>query len=214
MLVQARTTVALRCARCGRLEMETVSRFEVRSGASVRVACGCGRHMMTVGFKGDQVYLQVPCYLCDGTHFAYYGRRDFWADDLKEIICSETELQLGVFGGESHVTSYANPGASELERLLEDRAFDDYFNHREVMYQTLNRIHSLTDEGKVHCKCGSSRIAIDLYPDKLELTCEDCESVRTLFAGSEEDLSALEGLPRIEVGGDKPPHRRGRKRQR
>lgn len=212
MLVSASTTFAIRCPRCGKLELASVSRFEFSRGRSVKVACSCGGHTLTAGTKRGQVFVQVPCYLCDGVHFLYYSPRQFWNAKLEEVSCVETSLQLGVFGAFSDVEQYARPGGSELERLLEDAAFDDYFDHREVMYQMLARIHTLAEAGNVTCVCGNHKLSIDIYPDRLDLTCEDCGRHKAVAAGSDADLAELERTARIEVGGDTPGRRKGHKK--
>lgn len=212
MLISACTTFAIRCPHCGRLEMTAVSRFALGRGNSVRLTCSCGHHQLTVGARQGQVWLQVPCYLCDGVHFLYFTPDAFWKQDLKQIPCAETELQLGVFGGEEAVTGYAKPGCSELERILEDAAFDEYFDEPVVMYQTLSLIHSLSEEGGLSCQCGNQEISVDIFPDRLELSCADCGRHSTVPAMTEEDLARLQRLSHIKVGGDAPNRRKGHKK--
>jgi len=212
VLVSASTTFAIRCPRCGKLELAAVSRFDFSRGRTVKVECSCGGHSLTIGTKPDQVFLQVPCYLCDGVHFLYFSPRQFWNAKLEEVSCAETSLQLGVFGSLPEVEQYARPGGSELERLLEDAAFDDYFDHREVMFQMLARIHTLAEEGNVTCVCGNRKLSIDIYPDRLDLTCEDCGRHKSVSAVSDEDLAQFERTARIEVCGDTPGRRKGHKK--
>lgn len=212
VLISARTTLALRCPQCGRMEMVALSRFELQEGAVIRRQCSsCANHLVTVARKRGQVSLQIPCYLCDGVHFSYYAPRTFWSDPLKQLACTETDLQMGAFGNPADVAAYARPGGSELDRLLEDTAFDDYFEHREAMYQVVTLVNTLADDGKVTCTCSSQQIAIDLFPDRLELTCTDCGSHRTLSAGKDEDLHALASVTQITVGDDKSPRRKKRR---
>lgn len=212
MLISAETTFAIRCPQCGRLEMTTVSRFSLGGGRSVKVACSCGSHKLTVGTKQGQVWLQVPCYLCDGTHFVYFKPQRFWNGHLEALNCSETELQLGLFGHESEVELYMRTGGSELDRLVEDAAFGEYFDHPEVMYRALSRVHTMAEEGNLTCRCGNRQVGVDIYPERLDLSCSECGRHKTLFAGNEEDLTALECLVRIEVGDDAPGRRKGSKK--
>lgn len=212
MLVNTQTTLALRCVSCGKLDLMAASRFHMHSTGSLRLHCACGSLVATVGRKAAQVWIQIPCYLCDGIHFLYFSLNEFWSDEVKELNCAETDLQLGVLGGSEAVSAYANPTATALDRLLEDSAFDDYFDHREVMYQALGHIQTLTDEGKVNCKCGGRQIAIDIFPDRLELSCEDCGQSRVVFARTQDDLELLQHQSRLDVGGDGTSRRRGHKK--
>lgn len=212
MLISTQAAFAIRCPQCGKLETATVSRFACTRGRSVNVACSCGAHKLTVSDKRESVYLKVPCYLCDGVHFLYYTPRQFWRGDMQPIACADTDLQLGMFGAEREVTSYALAGGSELEQFLEDAAFGDYFDHPEAMVHALERVHTLAEEGKVRCRCGNRELSLDIFPEHLELNCPDCGRSRTLRAASEEDLTALDATDHIELGEDTPGRRKGHKK--
>ena len=100
MLVSTRTTLALRCAQCGRLDVHDLSLFAFSGSRSVRSYCSCGAAKLTIGTKGNQFWLQFPCLLCDSTHFLYFSRTEFWSPDVKPIACPETGLDVGFFGQE------------------------------------------------------------------------------------------------------------------
>lgn len=189
-----------------------VSRFTIGRSGSQQLFCSCGHHQLTVGVRKGQVWLQVPCYLCDGLHFLYYTPGEFWGARLKQLNCIQTDLQLGVFGDVESVASYAKPDCSELERILADAAFDDYFDEPEIMYQALQVVRELSAEGNVSCVCGGKEITVDVFPDRLELACLDCGRHRVVPAVTDEDLSWLLGVSHLQVGGDKPPKRKGSKK--
>jgi hypothetical protein len=212
MLIPAHTTFAVRCPQCGRLETTTVSRFALSGGKTTKIACSCGSHKLTLGGSRGRVWVQIPCYLCDGVHFLSFQPKHFWDGGLKPISCADTDLQLGVFGHEGEVEVYARTGGSELDRMLEDEAFGEYFDHPEVMYQALSRVHTMAEEGNLTCVCGNRHIAVDIYPESLELTCSACGRRHTVRAGQEEDLVSLERLAQIQVGGDAPGRRKGNKK--
>lgn len=208
MLISTQAAFAIRCPQCGKLETATVSRFACNHGRSVKLSCSCGAHKLTAGSKRDAIWLQVPCYLCDGVHFLYFTPREFWGNDMKPVICTDTDLQLGVFGPEREVSSYALAGGTELERLMEDAAFGDYFDHPEAMCHALERVHTLAEAGKVRCCCGNRELSLDIFPEHLELNCPDCGRSRKVRAGSEEDLLTLDATEQIELGEEGPPGRR------
>lgn len=212
MLIPAHTTFAIRCPQCGRLETSTVSRFAVQGAGATRVACSCGSHKLTIGARQGQISVQIPCYLCDGMHFLYFTPRQFWSRHLKPVSCSDTDLQLGVFGPETEVEVYARTGGNELDRLLEDEAFGEYFDEPDVMYQALSQVHALAEAGKLTCVCGNRHIAVDIFPERLELACSDCGRRKNLLAAREEDLAALENATHITVGDDAPGRRKGHKK--
>lgn len=179
-----------------------MSRFAVSRGRSVKASCACGSHKFTIGARHGQVWLQVPCYLCDGVHYYYFSPKGFWAADLRELSCAESDVQVGCYGRDEQVERHLRSGGSELDRLLEDAAFDEYFDDPEVMYQALHRVHTLAEEGNLRCRCGNRNIAVDIYPERLDLSCPSCGERKSLLAGSTDDLATLERLRSIEVGED------------
>lgn len=212
MLIPTEVALAMRCPDCGRMELTTLSRFTVHGGESTTFRCSCGSEKLMVGFRDGQVWLRIPCYLCDGLHFYYYTPREFWNASLTTIPCPETDLQVGVLGPVDQVDTYTRTGGTELDRLLEDEGFGEYFDHPDVMYQVLSWVHSKAEEGNLSCSCGNRQIAVDIYPEHLDLTCPSCGSYRSILARTEEDLAALECMTSIEVGDDTPTRRKGHKK--
>lgn len=201
MLVTATTSVAARCPECGKLELHQVSLFDFSRGKSLRISCACGAQVLTLGTRsGGQYWLQVPCYLCDGLHFIYYGTRVFWSSEVKTIVCPETEIELGFFGPEEEVRQAANSLQSDLEQVLGEAVFEDFFDSPEIMYQVLSRVYDLAETGNLVCSCGNSKVEVDIFPDRLELHCSECRRWRILFAETERDLSLISSLRRIELG--------------
>lgn len=212
MLVSTDTAFAIRCPQCGKLETISLSRFAMGGKRSVRLDCSCGGHKLTAGVKGTQVWLQIPCYLCDGLHFAYFSTRSFWDPEIKPITCSDTDLQLGVFGPPHAIEHYAMAGGSELDRLMEDEAFAEYFDQPELMYQALSHVHGLAEDGRLSCVCGNRQIGVDIFPDRLDLTCTGCGRQQTVLVTTEEELDVLEHTTQIEVGSESATRRKGHKK--
>jgi hypothetical protein len=209
MLIPTHIAFALRCSRCGRLETHGVWRFAFGGGRTVTLHCSCGHPLLTLTPKRGEIRIQFPCFLCDGTHHQVYPARRFWSRALKQLHCLDTELQLGVFGPEADVDLYVRTGGSELDRLMADAAFGEFFDHPQVMFRALSHVHGLAAAGNLVCRCGNRQIAVNVYPEALELTCAACRRSKRLPAGREEDLQALEALLRIELGDDAPGRRRG-----
>lgn len=200
MLVQTRVAFALRCPQCGQSQCDMVSLFDLSGGRSVRITCACGSHKLTVAARRGTYWLQIPCYLCEGIHFVYQSARDLFAPGVHNLLCSETDLQLGWFGEPSEVQAMAESGRGELDRLLEDTAFEDYFENPTAMYGVINHVHELTQQGKLSCTCGSTRVAVDIYPDRLDLICGGCSSTRSFCAASDEDLLRVKTIGLIMLG--------------
>lgn len=196
MLVATKTTLALRCAQCGRLDVHDLSLFSFSGNRSVQFRCTCGAVKLTIAQKGSQFWLQFPCFLCEGTHFIYFSRAAFWAPEVKPIACLETGLDVGFFGQEQEGVREKLAGLEpEPDRaaaeLAEEAGFDEYFENPAVMYEMLGRLHELAEGGRLRCACGNSQVQVDVLPNRLELTCPTCGRWRQLAAESKSDLARL-----------------------
>jgi hypothetical protein len=211
VLVPAQVAFAVRCPHCGKMEIASVSLFSFGGSGSLRLLCSCGAHKLTVAVKKRQVRLQVPCYLCEGLHFRYFTPAQFWSTEVQQLTCSETDLQLGLFGPEAEVVRIHGSGQSELEQLLAEGAFEDYFDNPAVMYETLKHVHMIASQGNLSCVCSGRKIEVDIFPDRLELGCTECGLHRPVLAATEEDLGLLRRLRRIEVGEEAPGRRQEHK---
>jgi len=200
MLVPARVAFAMRCPQCGKWETSLVSLFDFSGGATVRLTCSCGGHKLTVGMrKRSQFWVQVPCYLCDGVHFSYYSVKEFWHPAAKRVLCSDTELQLGAFGGEEEILALSPGIDGDADKLLEDAIMEDYFENPEVMYQALTHVHDLAERGDLVCQCGNQKVEVDIFSDRLELICPECGGRRALYATSGADLAQIEACDTLLV---------------
>lgn len=203
MLVTTKTTLALRCASCGRLDVHHLSLFDFSGGRTVQLTCSCGAHKLTIGQKGHQVWLQFPCVLCESTHFVYFPRGAFWAPELKQITCPESGMDVGFFGLERGSSGEPEPEGERVagaEELVEEAGFDDYFDNPQVMYQMLNRLHGLAADGKLRCLCGNADVQVEVLPDRVELTCPSCGRWRPLKAESDQDLAKLDEIESGDLG--------------
>ena len=214
MLVPTLTTLALRCPRCGKLELHQISLYDLAGHRSLKVNCACGAHKFSVGRQGIRIWLQFPCILCEEVHFSYYSRAEFWDPATKTISCPASDLDVGFLGVEEEVRSSFDAGMREAERLLKESGLDDFFDNSEVMYAALNRVYDLVHQGKVSCPCGGRDLQVEIFPERVEIHCADCGRFRPIPAARERDLKRLEELsaqPARKTGWKKarPRHHHG-----
>lgn len=200
MIVATETVVAMRCPSCGKLEFHSISRFAFAGAKTYKITCSCGAPKLTVGTKNrKQFWVQIPCVLCETNHLVYFKSTQMWSNDVNFLYCSDTNVELGFFGPEEKVHAIADNYEHNLEALVDELGYDDYFYSPDIMFEVLNRLHEIAEDGLMFCECGSYQIEIDIFPDRIELQCKDCQALSVVYAEKEEDLTRIKELKKIEL---------------
>jgi hypothetical protein len=90
-------------------------------------------------------------------------------------------------------------GQLPSELSVFDDARDDFFVNPRIMAEILNRVRSLTDRGDVYCQCGNEEPRIEVFGDRVELSCQECGSLCIVYAENENDLEVMRGIDCIEL---------------
>ncbi|HBX23424.1 MAG TPA: hypothetical protein DEF34_07340 [Desulfotomaculum sp.] len=201
MIIETGALLAMRCPECGKLDYHKLSRFEFGLRKKVEVACKCGFIKLVVNTKDRKDYmLQVPCVVCESKHMRSISSRRFWSDDVNYLFCQETGLELGYLGPEEEVRELAEAQEESIESLAtEFEGEDRYFNNSEIMYEVLNRLHDIAEQGALYCQCGNLDVEVDIFPDRLELHCKECDSINIIYAETEDDLRVIKDVETIEL---------------
>jgi anti-sigma factor RsiW len=98
------------------------------------------------------------------------------------------------------ISAPAAPGPSEeLEALADDINSEGYFHNSDIMYEVLNCLHEIAEQGELYCQCGNLKIEVELFPDCLELHCRNCDSINIIYAETEDDLNVIRQVDTIEL---------------
>ncbi len=196
-LVEKKTTIALRCPHCGRLESKEIQVFEFSGGQTLEVECSCGQQKAILARDSMQEYLvHYLCAICEGEHLLSLKNGEFWGELAVPINCPEASVRIGTIGSQEAVHN-DDLYRDSLESLAEKLGGDDYFSNPAIMLDILDILQDMAMRGRVSCMCGSKDIQIDLYPDRLKLVCAECSGNLTIPAQYEEDLEDIncrEGL--------------------
>jgi len=192
LLLPTSSHMALRCPRCGEVAVHTVSYFTFGRRTRLAVHCRCGAVKLIIRRKGGTLSLHLACPLCEHPHHTRFPLRQFFVGEIRYILCPETTLEIGCFGPEEEVRRRAAGAESDARRLLEGPNTRDYFADPEVMYNVLNYLQRLTEQGLLTCPCGQGRAEVEVYPERVELHCTHCRRSRTLPAARHDDLSVLQ----------------------
>lgn len=192
MIIATQKKLALRCPLCGKLEISSLSLFDFSGHSPLRVTCNCGFNKLTVSTKNfKEFYLQIPCLICDEVHLLKFNRHDLWEKPLTVLRCVDTGQELGYIGSDTALEKVLSRKQHDLESIINNFGFDDYFSNPSVMFEVLNHLHKIAEDDKLFCLCGNNQIEIDVFPEKLELHCPMCQSLHIVYAETLEDLRVV-----------------------
>ena len=200
MLLTTETVIALRCPMCGKFEQHQLSLFTFSGQKTVQICCSCGATKLTLGTKNRQKFwMQIPCVLCETKHMFFFTRKQIWSNNVLEITCAESKIELGFAGAKHKVAKLVERYEQDITTLLEEMDPDDYINNPTIMMEVLNCLHDIAEEGYLYCGCGNVKIDVDIMPDRLELHCGECGAMGTVFAETEEDVKTIKNMDVIEL---------------
>ncbi len=200
MLISTDVLLSMRCPECGRLEYHSLSRFAFSSSKLVKIKCACGYVKVTINAKKrcNYYWMQLPCIICETKHLVRVPVAEVWSKDVTTIYCDETGMELACIGSAEKIKGSSN-AREEIEALVGNFWGDDYFNNSQVMYDILHHLHDVAEKGMLYCRCGNRQISVDVFPDRLELFCDNCETINTIFTKSNKDLEIISHVERIEL---------------
>lgn len=200
MLIKFATTTALSCPACGRLEREEVNIFELPVGQIKKLSCSCGAEKASLKRKeNSKIEINYFCLHCNKAHRILISSQNFWhAETLTPLPCPETGLNPGFFGPSELLNSAVEKEKEELELMAAELGFDD-FKNPDLMLQTLDIIHDFAADQALYCECGSDDINVELFSDKIQLSCNRCGAYLNIAAVDKIDLKNLKELNKVQL---------------
>lgn len=203
MVINALSTLALYCSRCGKIELHSISRFTMPNAGERQLTCSCGQLQATIAAAGrKQCLLRIPCLVCEVSHIICLDTDTLWRTKVERIYCPEENFELG-FVGESQAVAKMiadNSDAVEiLAREMDEQDGEDCQGNSRIILEILNKVHDIAEQGGVYCRCGSSEIVAEVSVDAVELTCLQCGGHQAIPAKTETDLAQLAPVRVIEI---------------
>ncbi len=201
MPVETEKVLAMRCPECGKLDYHRMRRFAIARGESIDVKCSCGAVKFVIGTVNRSDYrIKVACVYCEGFHHHSLPGKKIWSSaGVTDFFCPETGLDLGHVGPEEAVRQAVKGREKELEVLVDEFGRDDYFHNSRIMYEVLRCLQHIAEKGTLYCQCGNYQIGVDIFPDRLELHCNKCDSVNIIYAETDDDLEVIQQVEEIEL---------------
>jgi Zn finger protein HypA/HybF involved in hydrogenase expression len=200
MVIELSTAFAMRCPTCGRLDIDQLNIFQFSGSGARDIYCECGTRKASIQKKGTSyISIRYYCIICDSEHNCILPKRVFWSrKQLNSLACLDTDLNLGYFGSYRLIKKELDRQQEELNSMANELGFDEFVNP-EIMLEVLDYLHDIAADGGLYCECGSHDINIELYSDKLELSCNKCHSIRQILASKQDDLDNLKKTDEVII---------------
>jgi len=220
LLITTTTAVALRCPECGKIKYHSLSLFAFSDKKTLRLTCTCGTSLLAISTRDRKVfYFQVECLMCEGKHLLEFLLREIWSGEVLNLVCDETDLEIGFIGPKDQVKKCIADQERSLQEMAEDLGYTDYFANPEIMYEILDCLHKIAEDGKLSCQCGNQQVEVEIFADRIELRCAGCGSSGVIRAETRKDVEAVKKIWGIElspssanmIGKDGPGRRRSKK---
>lgn len=189
MLVDTSFTVAYKCPFCGAYAFFEINLFNLIYKKQNTLNCGCGKSNIILGKESKGVYrIKLPCGSCGGKHGYTVDNKKLLGEAINIFCCPEKGIQQCFIGKDEHVREKIDHVEKELDELINRLGFDSYFENTQVMFDSLNKVHDIAEQGNLRCECGGGDIGMDLFSDRIRLKCNHCFAGRDILAASNEDL--------------------------
>ncbi|MGI6037549.1 MAG: hypothetical protein ACOYD6_04900 [Limnochordia bacterium] len=194
MLIRTNRTLSLRCPECGRGAEHLFSLFHLAKPDPLHIQCTCGCTKAILRRHRGTCLVQIGCLVCDDSHLISVPFSQLRQGRLVTLCCPLTEVSLGFFGGDGVV-------GEDMDLVHWDEFLDEettsYFHNTAIIYQVLTFLQEQFHRGQIQCECGNEGIAVELFPDKVGLSCPQCHAALLIFAETEADLAKVSSLQDI-----------------
>ena len=192
MLIDTNKTLAYKCPSCGSFKFFNISIFEMFIEEKHTLKCDCNKSEVVVTRgKGGSFVFTTPCIGCGNDHVTVISRSAVLYRKLNVYNCPATGFEQLFMGLDKEVRKKIDMLEKELDHLIDMFGYESYFKNTQVMFDSLNKIHDIAEQGNLYCECGNSDIQLNLLSDKIYLKCSKCSASRIIYAISNENLKDI-----------------------
>ncbi len=192
MLIDTRVTIAYKCHSCGTFEFFNTSLFKFLHKKEHILTCRCTNSSLVITEDCHKEYrIRIPCIGCGNDHIFMLPRKGLLSKIVNVLYCPETGVQLCFIGNDGDVRKKIDNLERELDELINLFGYDNYFKNTQVMFDVLNRIHDIAEQGNLICECGNKDIELVMLPDEIHLKCIKCPGNKIIKASSNNHLKDI-----------------------
>lgn len=192
MLIDTSVAIAYKCSSCGTFEFFNISLFSILYKKESMFTCRCNKSSIVITRESQKNFkIRIPCIGCGNEHEFIFSRKDFLYKDINVFCCPETGMKQCIVGNDEKVRRRIDTLEREFDELIDKFGYDNYFENTQVMFDALNKIHDIAEQGNLDCECGNNDIELMLLSDSIHLKCNNCGSNRLVNAASNKDLKDI-----------------------
>lgn len=192
MVIETGLTIAYKCSSCGAFEFFDLSVFSLMGGKECRLLCRCGKSGITVYRRNRSgCRIKIPCMACGNDHVYSFRLSRLLIKNISSFTCPEKGIQQCFIGNDEIVRMKIDLLEKEFDELIDMFGYENYFKNTQVMFDSLNRVHDIAEQGNLCCECGSSDIELVLLSDRICLRCGKCGGSKIIHAATNRDLKKI-----------------------
>jgi hypothetical protein len=182
-------TIAYKCFACGTFDFTNINLFKLFLQDSILSKCRCGNaRLKIIEICKNKYELTVPCIGCGSEHSHVISKEELINKEIVIFNCPITDIKQCFIGRDAVVREYIDNFEKELDDLIDDLGYDNYFENVQVMLDTLNKIHDIAEQGNLHCGCGCNDIMVSMLRRGIYLKCPRCSGSKFIPAATNYDL--------------------------
>lgn len=144
--------------------------------------------MKIITKRNKSLLLTIPCFACNEVHTYALRDKALWSEHVSVLKCPNTKMELCFMGKDDGVRKSVDNYEMQMDILMNEIGYDDYFINNTVMLNTVDKIHDIAERGNLLCQCGSREISMEMFYDRVELICNKCFLKTTIKACTNHDL--------------------------
>ncbi|MDK2811277.1 MAG: hypothetical protein PWR27_1986 [Petroclostridium sp.] len=189
MIVNWLNTIAYKCPVCGLIEFNYISIFDFSGKKEYTIECNCGQSFVKIVTRDNREYtIIIPCIACNKVHSYVVNYKALWTKEIINFKCSKTKIELCFIGNDDAVRQALDRYEMQMDKLMNDIGYDNYFINSTVMLHTIDKVHDIAEEGNLFCQCGNYDIELQIHYDRIELMCSKCFTYEVIKACTNQDL--------------------------
>lgn len=193
MLLESDIHIGVYCGACVKYESHEISLFKLNKGKEVQIDSSCSdEYLIIKTYDFKSFYLSIYCPLCNTKHVYKYTLSELIKNKLKGFKCELTKLDIIFVGDKNDIDEIVQKSNNEIDDIMTKCGFEEHIKNPHIMMKVLDRIHDIAEKGNLFCDCGSKEVDVNLFDDRIELKCMNCNSLNAIYTETNQDYKNIE----------------------